>query len=184
MRTACFDLETWDLSPQFGPILVGSVLDLSTGKMRSFRQDAYVKAKKAEDMTDDGAMCVDLRNHLEEFDLLVGWFSKGFDIAHLRTRLVLAGERPLHKHFHIDPCWCYKGWRGLKPKSASLDSVSSFFGFEEKPKVLPEVWMKAKAGNKKAMDEAVERCEADTRITATVYRKTLDLDLIQNISKY
>lgn len=184
MKACVFDLETWDLSPQFGPILVASVLDLQTGKMRSFRQDAYVKAKKAEDMADDKQLCVDVRDHLETFDLLIGWYSKGFDVAHFRTRLVLAGERPLRKHFHIDPCWCYKGWRGLKPKSGSLDSVSKFFGLEPKPEVLPEVWMRAKAGNKKAMDEAVERCEADTRITAAVYQKTLELDLIQNVSKY
>ena len=184
MRVGVFDLECWDLKPQFGPILAVSVFDCQTEKMKSFRNDKYVKAGYSEDMTEDAALCVDVREHLETFDILVGWYSKGFDVSHFRTRLVMAGERMLRKHLHIDLLWYYKGWRGLKTKSSSLASVSEFFGLETKPGVDPKVWMKAKAGNKKAMDECVDRCEADVRITKEIYYKTLDLELIQNISKY
>ncbi len=47
-----------------------------------------------------------------------------------------------------------------------MKHVAEFFGAEKKPDVAPETWMKAKAGNRKAMNEVVERCEADVRITA------------------
>ena len=184
MRIAVFDLETWDLSPQFGPILCASVLDASSGKMKTFRVDDYKRRKCALDMTDDQALCRELRDYLETFHLTIGWFSKGFDLAHLRTRLVLHGERPLAEHLHLDAIWHFKGWRGLKPMSSKMKHVAEFLRFEPKPDVKPEVWMAAKGGNRKAMDEVVERCEADVRITNAITEKAIELGLVKNISRY
>jgi hypothetical protein len=152
--------------------------------MKTFRQDSYVRRKKAKDMTDDRQLCVDVRDYLETFHLTCGWFSKGFDISHLRTRLVLAGERPLKEILHMDPIWHYKGWRGLKPRSSKMKHVTAFFGFEEKPDVPAEIWLKARTGNKKAIDIVADRCEADVRITRQLAEKTLDLGLTKNISRY
>lgn len=184
MRVAYWDLETWDLTPQFGALICASVLDASTGKMKSFRVDDYLKRGEADDMTDDRALCVDLRDHLETFNITAGWFSKGFDISLLRTRLVMHGERPLAEMLHLDCIWHFRGWRGLKPMSSKMKHVSEFFGFEAKPAVPPEVWMKAKGGNKKALDEVVDRCEADVRITRQITEKALDLGLVKNINRY
>lgn len=184
MKTAIWDLETWDLKPQFGPILAASVLDTSSNKMKTFRIDKYLKSKQAVDMTDDRQLCVDLRDHLEEFHVTVGWFSKGFDLTHLRSRLVLHGERPLREHLHLDCIWYFKGWRGLRPMSSKMKHVAEFFGIEKKPEVEPETWMKAKGGNKKAMDEVCKRCEADVRITHTLTEKAIELGLVKNISRY
>lgn len=184
MRVAYWDLETWDLSPQFGAVLCASVLDSSAGKMKSFRIDDYVKAGKAEDLQDDRALLVDVRDHLETFHITAGWFSKGFDIALLRTRLVMHGERPLKEHLHFDGIWYFRGWRGLKPMSSKMKHVAEFFGAEKKPDVTPETWMKAKAGNKKAMNEVVDRCEADVRITADLCQRAIDLGFAKTIQRY
>lgn len=184
MKVAYFDLETWDLKPQFGPILAASVLDYGTGEMRTFRVDDYKRRRKAVDMTDDHALCVDLRDHLETFHLTSGWYSKGFDLTHLRSRLVLHKERPLKEMLHLDCIWHYKGWRGLRPMSSKMKHVSEFLGLERKPDVEPEVWMKAKGGNRKAMDEVCERCEADVRITAAITERSFDLGLVKNIQRY
>lgn len=161
-----------------------SVLDATSGEMKTFRQDSYVRRKKAKDMVDDRALCVDVRDYLEKFHITCGWFSKGFDISHLRTRLVLSNERPLKEILHLDPIWHYKGWRGLKPRSSKMKHVTEFFGFEQKPDVPAEVWLRARQGNKKAMDEICERCEADVRITKQLAEKTLELGLTKNISRY
>lgn len=184
MRIATFDLETWDLSPQFGPILCASVYDSSTRKMKTFRVDEYRKRKLSEDMTDDRQLCVDLRDFLEACHMTVGWFSKGFDLSHLRTRLVLHGERPLKEMLHVDAIWHFKGWRGLKPMSSKMKHVAEFLGFEPKPDVKPEVWMAAKGGNRKAMDEVCSRCEADVRITVALTERAIELGLVKNIGTY
>ena len=184
MKIAYWDLETWDLSPQFGPIICASVMDDTTDKMKSFRIDKYIKKGLAEDMTDDKQLVIDLRDELEKYHVTAGWYSKGFDMAFLRTRLIMHGERPLRKHFHLDCIWHYKGWRGIKPMSSKMKHVAEFFGMEQKPDVAPSVWMAAKGGNKKALDEVVDRCEADVRITRAITEKTFDLDLVGTIQKY
>ncbi len=184
MRVAYFDLETWDLKAQFGPILCASVLDAATDEMKTFRIDNYRRRRKAKDMTDDRQLCIDLRDYLETFHISSGWYSKGFDLAHLRTRLVLHGERPLSEHLHLDAIWFFKGWRGLRPMSAKMKHVAEFLGLEQKPDVAPDVWMAAKGGNRTAMDEVAERCEADVRITRAITERAIELGLVKNIQRY
>lgn len=187
IKIAIFDIETWDLAADFGPLLCASVLSQEPGrkdKMITLRQDALLREGAAEDMTDDRELCLALRDLLEEHDLSVGYFSKGFDIPHLRTRLVLHGERPLKEMLHYDPIWFVKGWRGLKPMSAKMKHVTKFFGFEEKPEVAPEVWLKARGGNRKAMDEVCGRCQDDVRITAKIAQEILRLGLPKTLQRY
>lgn len=187
MKMAYWDIETWDLGAEFGPVVCVSVLLLEPGfedRMVTFRQDEYVSKGLAEDMTDDAAMLADVRDLLDEQHLHAGWFSKGFDIAHVNTRLALHGERLLKRKLHIDAIWHFKGWRGLKPRSSKMKHVSAFFGVEEKPEVSAEVWLKARGGNRKAIDEVCARCEADVRITRELTEKALELELIRNIGVY
>ncbi len=159
--------------------------------MITLRQDQYVKKGLAEDMVDDAQLCIDLRNLLNEQHITAGWFSKGYDITHLNTRLVANGEtKLLDSKLHIDCIWYYKGWRGLKPMSSAMKNVAKFLkdagvkGMEEKPEVPAAVWQKARVGNKKAMDQVCSRCEADVRITRAITEFTADIGFIKNIQKY
>ncbi len=184
MKIAYFDIETWDLKPQFGPIICASVLDDCANKMKSFRIDNYVKKGLAEDMVDDRQLVIDLRDYLETFYITAGWYSKGFDLTHVRSRLVMHNERPLREHFHLDCIWYYKGWRGLRPMSSKMKHVAEFLDLERKPDVPPEVWMAAKGGNRKALNEVVDRCEADVRITRAITERSFELGLVKNIQRY
>ena len=184
MRIAYWDIETHDLVAPFGPLLCASVLSLPDDKMRSFRMDTYIRSGKAEDMTDDRQLCIDLRDYLEEHHITAGYFSKGFDISHLRSRLVLHGERPLKEQLHLDPIWYFKGWRGLKFGSAKMKWVAEYLGLEPKPDVPAMVWLKARAGNRSAIREVVDRCEADVRITRAIAEHAADLGFVKNIGRY
>ena len=159
--------------------------------MITLRQDQYVKKGLAEDMVDDAQLCIDLRNLLNEQHITAGWFSKGYDITHLNTRLVANGEtKLLDSKLHIDCIWYYKGWRGLKPMSSAMKNVAKFLkdagvkGMEEKPEVPAAVWQKARVGNKKAMDQVCSRCEADVRITRAITEFTADIGMLKNIQRY
>lgn len=184
MRIGTFDLETHGLVPTYGPILCASCWLEPENKMVTYRQDAYVRAGKAEDMIDDKALCVDIRDCLETRHITSGYFSKGFDISHLNSRLAYHGERLMEPRLHIDPIWSFKGWRGIKAQSGKMKHMAEFFGLEQKEEVTPENWMKARAGNKKAMDVVVARCESDVRITVALTEKALDLKLIKNVGVY
>lgn len=185
MRMCVFDIETHDLAAPFGPLLCASVYDISSGEMKTFRQDEYLKARKAKSIMDDTALLCDLRDHLETFNLTMGWYTKGFDIPHIRSRLALANERILTEQLHVDGVWYFKGWRGLKFGSAKLGKVAkNLKTANQKPEVEAEVWMGAKAGDKVCMDEVVDRCEADVHTTYDVIQKAFDLGLIKNIQRY
>ena len=185
MRIAYYDIETHDLKAPFGPLLCASVLSLPDEKMVTFRQDIYVKKKKAKSMIDDRALLVDLRDFLEEHHITCGYFSKGFDQAHIRSRLIIHGERPLAKKFHFDPIWGYKGWRGVSFGSAGMKTVAKYVpGCETKPDVSSDIWMAARVGDKEAMEEVIERCESDVRNTRAIAEHCIENQLLANITTY
>jgi hypothetical protein len=72
----------------------------------------------------------------------------------------------------------------LSPRNARLKTVSEFFGYEAKPEVSAEVWVNARGGNRKALDEVVERCEADVRIAYEIGIRTLEEGLVKNLQSY
>jgi len=185
IRIATWDLETSGLEGDVGRLLCGSILDHQTGEMTSYRNDK-LKGAKRKNMADDLALAVAIRNKLEHYHITVGWFSKGFDIPFLNTRLVKGGERMLAPHMHLDPIWFCKGWRGIKPRSAKMAVMAEFFNLpERKPGVDVDVWIDAAlGGDSAAMDILVDRCESDVRITAQLAAKILDAGLIKNIQIY
>ena len=185
MRVIYADLETTDLKGSFGRIICGSVYHVSSNKMVTFRLDKYVRSGLAEDMADDQQICIDIRDEIEKGNIWCGWYSKGFDIPMLNTRLIKHGERRLKSMLHLDAIWYSKGWRGIRPNGSSLKAVAEFFGLEEsKLKVDADIWIKARTGNRKAMDIIVERCESDVRLTQEVTERLLDADVVKNIQTY
>ncbi len=185
MRVAYWDIETTDLKGSFGRIICGSVYHVESNKMVTYRLDKYVRTGKADDMSDDRQLCVDLRDEIEKSNVTCGWYSKGFDIPMLNTRLIKHGERRMKTMLHLDAIWYAKGWRGIKPNGASLAAVAEFFGLEEsKMKIDADTWILARTGQKKANDIIQERCESDVRLTQQVTERLLDADVVKNIQTY
>jgi hypothetical protein len=178
---AVFDLETTDLKADFGRLLCGSVLSYPAMEMRTFRIDEINNGSIAK----DGPLAVAIRDEIERHHISAGYFSKGFDISFLNTRLMIAGERKMTPMLHIDPIWFYKGWRGLKFRSSSMKVVAKVLGLEETKMDVPDsVWIDARHGDKESLDILVDRCESDVRITMDIICHALDNRLMKNIMTY
>lgn len=176
-----FDLETTGLRPEFGSIICCSVLTYPSGDWHDFSINDY----ETEGMFDDLELSLDIKNCLEQHDILVGWNSKGFDVPFLNTRLAYGGEKKLQTHLHIDPMYCFRGWHGIKPSSSSLKSVAEFFRFPiGKMHVEKEVWIRANGGDKKAIALLSARSRSDVELTAMVTHKAFELGLVKNIGRY
>ena len=121
---AYFDLETTNLKANFGRILCASVADMF-GNVRTFRIDEAPYARDRR--RDDVALSVALRDYLEQFDVIMGWYSKMFDVPYLNTRLLIGNERPLRADImHVDAIWkAKKGSMALH--SARLDALAKTF---------------------------------------------------------
>ena len=177
---AVFDLETTDLSADFGRLLCGSILSYPSMEMVTFRYDQW-----HDEPSDDKQVAVAVRNHIEKHHFSCGYYSKGFDIPFLNTRLMINGERALKSGLHIDPIWFYRGWRGMKVRSSKMKVIAKVLGLEEqKMDVDDEVWINARHGNKEAMDIVCERCESDVRVTMRILCHCLDNRLMKNIGTY
>ncbi len=162
-----FDLETTNLKANFGRILCASVADMF-GNVRTFRIDEAPYARKRR--RDDVALAVALRDYLEQFDIILGWYSKMFDIPYLNTRLLIGNERPLRADImHVDAIWkAKKGSMALH--SARLDALAKTFRLDvQKTGLDPEIWNDAADGDKEAMDYVVEHCEADVLVLRKVF---------------
>lgn len=154
--------------------------------MRTFRQDEYVEGGLAEDSVDDQQLLLDLRDFLERHDLLCAYYGKGFDAPLVRTRLAKYGERILEPRLWIDPIYFFRGWRGLDPQGSSLEKVAKFLPEidEEKYKLKPDEWLRARLGTPEFVDKVVERCESDVRLLKEVTDVALDHGLIRNVQRW
>ena len=181
-----WDLETTGLRGDFARLLCGSVLSYPAGTIKTFRTDEISKS-----INQDGPLAVAIRDEVERHWISSGYFSKGFDSSMLSTRLVIHGERKLASTLHIDPCWFYRGWRGLSMRSSSMKVVAKVLGLEEhKMEVDDSVWQSAhdevfgSPAHKEAMDIIVERCESDCRVTLNIIKHCLSNRLMKSIQSY
>ena len=179
MRTTVFDIETTDLAANFGRLLCCSFIDVVPGVPNlpkfttTFRRD-YKKWQGGK-LTDDRKLAIAIRDRLEDADIIVGWNSILFDVPFVNTRLAAYGERPIqvgekYGSHHIDLMY-YAGGQSLRLGSRRLDVVTKFFGTTPKTPLTAEIWAEASVGDKEAMKQVVEHCEADVCATADVFPK-------------
>lgn len=185
MNIAYWDIETTDLKPEIGRIICAAVLTLPEGKMTVMSLDEYVADGRAKNFSDDRRLCIDLRNLLEKHNITAGWYTKGFDIPFLNSRLIANKQRLLRKQLHLDGIWYAKGWRGVKALNSSLASTARLLGIREKKQVVdPETWADARHGDPKAMKIVRERCASDVVLTRNVIEKLINAGLVANIRSY
>ena len=181
-KIAYFDIETTGFKPDIHRIICAIILSYPSMTYHVFRQD---KIDKKRDFTDDAELCRQIRDCLEDHHIIVGWWSKGFDVPFINTRLVQNGDKKLRNHLHIDPYYYHKGWHGVKPGRASLEAVGDFYGVSErKYKVDKETWTQVSIGDPNAMEIIVDRCKSDVLLLAQVTQQVFEADLVKNITRY
>lgn len=181
MRIATFDIETTDLKALFGRILCASICEVlpnkkGYGKVETLRIDT-----SAQDLTDDEELCRQIRNELNYYHCIITWNGKLFDVPFLNARLAKAGHDLYKPQFHIDAMYYARGI-SLRIGSSKLVNVQKFFDVKSsKTDIDWDVWAKAAAHDKKALDIVCHHCELDVKVLAEVYWKILPL--IANIHR-
>ena len=178
LRLGYFDIETSDLKADFGSILCASVAD-GFGKVKTFRRDEFPQVHQL----DDKALTIALRDYLnEEFDIIVTWYGKIFDVPFVNTRLTIEhGEAPISPRMHIDAFYLIpQGTMGR-----SLDNVSRALRVQDdevhKTKFDKRIWALANAGDKESLEFIVDHCEKDVLLLRRVFEKLRPM--VKNIHK-
>lgn len=158
----------WDLETTFSTqprILTGAICD-GWGEVELFDLRKYPGDGG---WTDDRRLAVAIRDRLETFPIICGWYSKHFDVPVLNGRLAFHGERPLRAQMHID-LHAYSGGQFLRIGKRSLDSVSKFFSSpHSKTPLDPQTWDRADHGSEEDYDLICEHNVADVLVTRDVY---------------
>lgn len=163
--SCCFDLETTNLSADFGIVLCAVIK--GTGEQPVvFRGDAYPNWQSRR--SDDSALVRDIVAALSRYDIWVAHNGARFDVPFLRTRLLKWGLPPLPNKKLVDPVLLARNklrmnFNGLKAVSALIPMTHA------KTEVHPELWQQAALdGSRKAMKYIVEHCVQDVLVLEQV----------------
>lgn len=170
-----FDIEASNLSANFGVLLTACFKELGTRKIISF-------SKKNE--SSDFFLTRQIINELNNYDIIVTWFGRYYDVPFLRTRQMI-NQIP----FFIDPrikhldLW-FVTKQFLKFTNNRLDTVSTDLGFAEKTRINGEIWTKALAGNKKALKYILDHNKKDVLVLEKVYNTYQKNGILRQIGSF
>lgn len=161
----CFDLETSNLSADFG-VLLCAVIKPANGAAKVFRADELNPRWKTK-RSDDSRTVAAVTKELEKYDIWVAHNGQRFDVPYLRTRLMAWGLPPLPLRKLIDPVLLARN--KLRLSYNSLAQVANHLGCNSKTQVSPHHWIKASMdGDSGSMDYIVNHCKRDVLVLEQV----------------
>jgi DNA polymerase elongation subunit (family B) len=169
-QLAFFDIEATGLRGDYNSVLCVSVKPYG-GKAETF------SVKQA---GNDQKVVREAKECLEQYDAICGYYSKGFDIPMLNTRLLRWSQDPIKKLFHIDMYYSLK--YNLLTARRSQGHLLSWLGTpDQKMSVSAEKWNEVLADTTTNMPEMIKRCESDVAGLEGLYSRTKHL--IREIKK-
>jgi uncharacterized protein YprB with RNaseH-like and TPR domain len=161
-KLAFFDIEATGLRGDYNSVLVVSI--------KPYGEKPYsLYVKQA---GNDQKVVREAKQELEKYALWCGYYSKGFDLPMLNTRLLKWGAPPIEKRPHLDMYFSLKS--NLLTARKSQGHLLSFLETpEEKMSVTPNAWSEI-VGDPTGphMKTMIKRCESDVEGLEALYNKT------------
>ena len=163
-----FDIESSNLKGDFGVCLcVGfkwygqkQVHIISISDYRAWLSDP----------SNDKGVVRDFAKVFEQAEIVVGYYSKGFDVKFLNARLMTYGFNCLPPVPHVDLYFAAKRSFALSRKS--MANVGYHLRVPDKKTPLEgREWVKASTGNLNALKGVIRHCKADIIVTEKLYEK-------------
>ena len=160
----CFDIEATGLRGDYNSVLVVSVKKFG-------RKPTTLQVLQP---GNDQRVVREAKDLLEAANCWVGYYSKGFDIPMLNTRLLKWGYEPIEKRPHVDLYYTLK-YNLLTSRKSQAHLLEWLETPEHKMTVTAELWNKVLYDFDIAMTTLVKRCESDTAGLEALYKKTKHL---------
>jgi uncharacterized protein YprB with RNaseH-like and TPR domain len=172
-KVLLLDIEASSLEADFGHCYCFGYKWLGEKRPRILSMTDYAKpcttCKRVDTMSDKRLMQT-VYPLMSQADVWVGWYSKGYDIRFLNTRMLDAGLPPLPPVAHVDLYWTAR-WQ-LKLSSNRLASVQDFLQLKaSKTPLNKRVWRQAQAGHGPSLRYIEEHCLADVEVLEQAYEK-------------
>ena len=163
-KLAFLDIEATGLRGDYNSILCVSI--------KPFGKKPYTFAVKQPG--NDQKVVREAKEALEEYGCWCGYYSKGFDVPMLNTRLLKWGVDPIEKRPHIDLYFTLKA-NLLTARRSQGHLLSWLETPEEKMTVSAELWNRIIEDLEGTMPVMIKRCESDTAGLEALYRRTRHL---------
>ncbi len=163
VKVAILDIETSSLEADAG-IVVGAGLTSENGTAEYFQTRGTAEEKDA---------LLRLTKRLQDYEIIVTWNGRSFDIPFLTTRLLKHNMDPrlVTGKRHIDLNEVVKS--RLRLTFTYLDHVCDFFGIAKKRSPMgmdvPQLYVRAMEDDRKALETIKEHCLDDLQATRKVY---------------
>jgi uncharacterized protein YprB with RNaseH-like and TPR domain len=120
----------------------------------------------------DKRIVASLIKKLQEFDIIVGYYSKRFDIPFVRAKALHYNlDFPMYDElYHWDLYDSVKSKLGCLSRR-SLDAACDYLGISGKVNLDKNVWRVAKYGDKAALKEVLRHNISDVTITEMLFNK-------------
>lgn len=145
-------------------MLCGCIASSSSKKILTFSIEHY----PGKNAIDDSLLVSAYLEELCKADMIVGWYSGGFDSKFLITKCVehrlMPPALPPELDLWVTP---YKDWLLY---SNRLDNVQEFLNLpDSKTKIWKKHWRLARTGNKESLQYIVKHCQKDVKVLKQAY---------------
>jgi uncharacterized protein YprB with RNaseH-like and TPR domain len=169
MRTCSWDIEATNLDADFGIILCSSIKPIGEDPivMRLDETPGYNKRP-----WDDSLLARRIRDELEKYMVVIGWNHVGYDLPFVNSRLIKSDFKPIDASAicMVDMLWASR-YR-MRLHSNRLESVIEYLETKtQKTPLKGDLWIRAMAGDKAAMDKVVEHNIRDVESLEEVANK-------------
>lgn len=164
-KVGIFDIETTGLKCSYSHMLCWCIKEQGTDIIH----EDLLTRKEVRDKNDKRIIKSAVKE-IKKYDRIIGWFSSRFDLPYVRGRAIYHNiEFPTYKELYQTDLY-YIARSKLAMHSNRLGAVCQFFGIEAKNHPMtPELWAKAGAGNKEALNTVLEHCREDVVSTDSCY---------------
>jgi DNA polymerase elongation subunit (family B) len=176
-KIGVLDIETTGLWADFGYVLVAVIKDLESNKYEVFRldecksyHDPQLRCRADFWRRVDKELLQQIRNSYEDYDIIVHFNGRNFDIKFLNTRMLKNGIPLLPEMKQLDIYQIAK--HRIRLRSKRLDALKDFLEVDKDAEGHKwEYWQMAGAGVKEGFDYVVEHCTRDVDRLAEVARR-------------
>lgn len=173
MKFITLDIETSNLNADFGFVICVVGKEYGKKAIDIFRIDEYEGYNTAR--YNDMPLIKDVRQYLADYDGLITYNGRNFDLPFLRSQMMCYGIEPMRDMFHIDVYYITK-YR-LKLHNNKLNSLIHFLNSKrgskkritEKTFINSDYYRRAITGDSTGIDELVDHCKRDVKALEECY---------------
>ena len=181
-KTAIIDIETSNLKADYGIILTWCIKPLGETKIA---QGVITSAdiKKGRKGDEDRRVTIDLIKEMQNYDKLIGYYSKRFDLPYIRARALNMGiDFPFFGSIqHVDVFDIVKNRFCMSRKSQEV-ACRFLLGHTDKTHFDGSIWRDAARGDTKALRKVLEHNIYDVQDLEKLYLKVREFARRHDVS--